>query len=176
MKEGKHDIMKNTFPAFMLVLAGVTFQSSAELTVVADLGGESTAPLYQAIQPDNDNAPSPPHSGPSAFSEQDMLPVTSPHLHPGQLEPRPLSLPGFSPLFLIGVDPLSERWLKQHKEKLLALHATGLVVNVSTSAQLDILRQQAPGLTLLPVSGEDLAQRLQLTTYPVLITESGLSQ
>lgn len=175
MKEGKHDIMKNTFPALLLILAGVTFQATAELTVVADLGGESTAPLYEAIQPDSDNPPPAP-SDPTAFTEQDVLPVTSPHLHPGHLEPRPLSLPGFSPLFLLGVDPLSERWLKQNKAKLLALHATGLVVNVSTSAQLDILHQQAPGLTLLPVSGEDLAQRLQLTTYPVLITENGLSQ
>lgn len=175
MKEGKHDIMKNTFPALLLILAGVTFQSSAELTVVSDLGGEPTAPLYEAIQPDSDN-PTPAPSGPTDFTEQDVLPVTSPHLHPGQQKPRPLSLPGFSPLFLIGVDHLSERWLKQNKEKLLTLHATGLVVNVSTSVQLETLRQQAPGLTLLPVSGEDLAQRLQLTTYPVLITESGLSQ
>lgn len=168
-------MMKITFPALLLILSGAAFQATAELTVVGDLGGEPTAPLYQAIQPDSNNPPPAP-SGPTVFTEQDVLPVTSPHLHPGQLEPRPLSLPGFSPLFLIGADPLSERWLKQHKEKLLALHATGLVVNVSTFTQLDTLRQQAPGLTLLPVSGEDLAQRLQLTTYPVLITEIGLSQ
>lgn len=176
MKEGKHDIMKNTFPALLLVLSGTAFQAAAELTVVGDLGGEPTASLYEAIQPDSGDTPSPAPSGPSAFTERDVLPVTSPHLHPGQLDPRPLSLPGFSPLFLLGVDPLSGRWLKQHKEKLLTLHATGLVVNVSTPGQLDNLRQQAPGLTLLPVSGEDLAQRLQLTTYPVLITETGLSQ
>ena len=50
------------------------------------------------------------------------------------------------------------------------------MVNVATSAQLENLRQQAPGLTLLPVSGEDLAQRLKLEAYPVLITETGLSQ
>lgn len=175
MKEGKHDIMKNTFPALLLVLSGTAFQATAELTVVADLGGEPTAPLYEAIQPDSDNPPPAP-SGPTVFTEQDVLPVTSPHLHPGQMEPRTLSLPGFSPLFLTGVDPLSVRWLKQNKEKLLALHATGLVVSISTTGQLDNLRQQAPGLTLLPVSGEDLAQRLQLTTYPVLITETGLSQ
>jgi integrating conjugative element protein (TIGR03765 family) len=168
--------MKITFPALLLILAGVTFQATAELTVVGDLGGEPTAPLYEAIQPDSGNTPSPAPSGPSAFTERDVLPVLSTHLHPGQLEPQPLSLPGFSPLFLLGVDPLSVRWLKQNKEKLLALHATGLVVNVSTAGQLDNLRQQAPGLTLLPVSGEDLAQRLQLTTYPVLITESGLLQ
>lgn len=174
MKEGKHDIMKNTFPALLLILSGPAFKATAELTVVGDLGGESTAPLYQAIQPENNNVSSP--SGPGAFNEHDVLPVTSPHLHPGQQKPRPLTLPGFSPLFLLGVDPLSERWLKQNKAKLLALHATGLVVNVSTAGQLNNLRLQAPGLTLLPVSGEDLAQRLQLTTYPVLITESGLSQ
>lgn len=173
MKEGKHDIMKNTFPALLLCLS---VQAVAGLTVVADLGGESTAPLYEAIQPDTTDTRSSAPSGPAAFSESDVFPVISPHLHPGPVASRPLSLPAFSPLFLTGVDPFSLRWLKQHHQALITLQATGLVVNVATSAQLETLRQQAPGLTLLPVSGEDLAQRLKLDAYPVLITETGLSQ
>lgn len=173
MKEGKHDIMKNTFPA---LLFGLSVQAAASLTVVADLGGESTAPLYEAIQPDDGNTPPSPHPVPLTFSENAVLPVISPNLHPGPVASRPLSLPGFSPLFLTGVDPFSLRWLKQHHQALLTLQATGLVVNVATSAQLENLRHQTPGLTLLPVSGEDLAQRLKLDAYPVLITATGLSQ
>ncbi|MCX8984258.1 integrating conjugative element protein [Citrobacter portucalensis] len=168
--------MKITFPALPLLLAGVIFQAAAELTVIADLGGEPTAPLYEAIQPDNAPSPLPMLSIPGSFTAQDTLPVISPHLGPGPLVARSLSLPGFSPLFLIGADPLSVRWLEQHKKGLLALHATGLIVNVSTPAQLNSLHLQAPDLTMLPASGEDLAQRLQLTTYPVLITETGLTQ
>ena len=59
---------------------------------------------------------------------------------------------------------------------LRSLRATGLVVNVASEACFRVLQQQTGALTLLPVSGDDLAQRLQLSAYPELITDSGLSQ
>ena len=40
----------------------------------------------------------------------------------------------------------------------------------------DLLRRLAPGLTLSPASGDDLAQRLGLRHYPVLITSTGVEQ
>lgn len=163
--------MKSLLPALLILLS---FQAPATLTVVADLGGESTDALYEAIQPEPDTAPLP--ALPKPFSENDVLPVVSHHLHPGKLDARPLSLPGFTPLFLIGNDALSKKWLTEHQATLLSLKATGLVVNVESGEKLNALRQLAGELTLLPVSGDDLAQRLQLTTYPVLITKSGLSQ
>lgn len=52
----------------------------------------------------------------------------------------------------------------------------GLVVNVESMAALTALRRLAPGLTLSPVSGDDLAQRLGLRHYPVLITSTGVEQ
>ncbi|MGT1662826.1 PFL_4695 family integrating conjugative element protein, partial [Salmonella enterica subsp. enterica serovar Typhimurium] len=56
------------------------------------------------------------------------------------------------------------------------LNAVGYVVNVASKAAWDDLQHQANGLELLPVSGSDLAVRLGISHYPVLISEKGLEQ
>ncbi|MDY1037809.1 integrating conjugative element protein [Lelliottia sp. CFBP8978] len=111
-----------------------------------------------------------------ALDESRLLPVVTHNLYPGQQPRLALSLPGMMPLFLIGDDPLSTEWLRQHREALKTLHATGLIVNVSTLARLNALRTIAPELTLLPVSADDMAKHLPITAYPVLITDKGLEQ
>ena len=50
----------------------------------------------------------------------------------------------------------------------------GLVVNVATPEALVTLRRLAPGLMLSPIAGDDLAQRLGIRHYPVLITATGI--
>ncbi|ENA9696689.1 integrating conjugative element protein [Salmonella enterica subsp. enterica] len=155
------------------LLFSLSCASHAALTVVADLGGESTAPLFEAIAPPDDENSSPAQVVPL---ESAVFPVVSSRLHPGTVISRPLSLPGMMPLFILGDDPQSVHWLAQQRATLKSLNATGLVVNVVSADRLEKLRQHADGLTLLPASGDDLAVRLQLDTYPVLITDSGLSQ
>lgn len=156
-----------------VLLLSLSCASHAALTVVADLGGKSTSTLFEVIAPSDDgNTP----AAQAIPLDSAVFPIVSSRLHPGVVTSRPLSLPGMTPLFILGDDPLSLHWLAQQQEKLKSLNATGLVVNVSSAERLNVLRQQADGLTLLPVSGDDLAQRLQLNTYPVLITGSGLSQ
>lgn len=164
--------MKSLLSVFLLSLslAGSCF---ADLIVVADLGGESTDKLYEAIQPETDSYVSPVTSKPL---EEALFPIVSEYLQPGSVSDRELSLPGFSPLFLIGDDRLSERWLAENKKALLSLNATGLVVSVSSRGRFEALRQHAGNLTLMPLSGDDLAKRLSLNHYPVLITATGLSQ
>lgn len=110
------------------------------------------------------------------YSETDMLPVRSMLLSPGEVPYRTLDVPGLPPLFLIGDDPRSITWLQQRYLTLRELNAMGLVVNIDSSAALNQLRQAAPGLTLSPVSADDLAQRLQLQHYPVLITAGAIEQ
>lgn len=111
-----------------------------------------------------------------ALDESRLLPVVTHNLHPGQQPRLALNQPGMTPLFLIGDDPLSAEWLRQHRDALKTLHATGLVVNVATLARLNALRTIAPALTLLPVSADDMAKHLPITAYPVLITDKGLAQ
>jgi integrating conjugative element protein (TIGR03765 family) len=97
-------------------------------------------------------------------------------MSPGMVEPRTLKLPGIGALFLVGDDAQSLEWLSRNAELLSRRGAVGMVINVSSLASLQQLRQIAPDLQLAPVSGSDLARRLKLEHYPVLITEHSLSQ
>ncbi|EQB6624203.1 PFL_4695 family integrating conjugative element protein, partial [Escherichia coli] len=54
--------------------------------------------------------------------------------------------------------------------------AAGMVVNVADESSLRVLRELAPGVVMVPASGSVLARRLQISHYPVLITDNGLSQ
>lgn len=103
-----------------------------------------------------------------------MLPVRSARLTTGDEPRRVIRAPGLLPLFLVGDDDRSRAWLRQRRAALQELRAVGLVVNVATPEALVALRRLAPGLMLSPISGDDLAQRLGIRHYPVLITATGI--
>jgi integrating conjugative element protein (TIGR03765 family) len=158
------------------------------LIVVEDRGGVSALPYYQVLSPQA-GPPSPaspssmptPRVGDTADAQAAMLPVRSMRLAPGVVQRRllpatPGAIPGVKPLFLVGDDAHSRAWLQQHQAALRALQAVGLVVNVESMDALRALRRVAPGLILSPVCGDELAQRLDLRHYPVLITSSGIEQ
>ncbi|EBZ2007288.1 integrating conjugative element protein [Salmonella enterica subsp. enterica serovar Newport] len=165
-----------------VVLTGLlTASAMAALTVVADLGGESTVPLFDAVNNEiSEFTPprtlTPPSPSASPVTVDEMLPVSTPEMTPGRVENRRSELTGMAPVFLVGDDALSRRWLEQRRGDLQQLHATGLVVNVTDGTALRDLQTLAPGLTLLPASASDIARRLGLAHYPVLITADGLSQ
>lgn len=158
----------------VLVLGIASFTVQAELTVVADLGGQSTATYFEGINNQGRGVEPEPFSAPEITMT--ALPVTTPELTPGKVESKALSLSGMRPMFLIGDDELSRRWLSLRRDILVQLNAVGLVVNVASEAALNDLKKHAEGLDLVPVSGSDLAKRLGLTHYPVLLTEKGLEQ
>lgn len=151
---------------------------SPPLIIVEDRGGASALPYYQALNPQDaepNNAAVPvPRIGSRADAEATMLPVRSARLSPGDEPRRVIRAPGLTPLFLVGDDDRSRAWLKQRRAALQELHAVGLVVNVATPEGLTALRRLAPNLMLSPASGDDLAQRLGLRHYPVLITATGI--
>lgn len=154
---------------------------SAPLIVVEDRGGASALPYYRPLNPQPDEAaktvPVPqPRVGNTTEAEAGMLPVRSAHLSPGDVPRRVIRAPGLRPLFLIGDDARSRAWLRRRQAALRELQAVGLVVNVESMAALTALRRLAPDLTLSPTSGDDLAQRLDLRHYPVLITSTGIEQ
>lgn len=165
----------------LFAAATATAQSTTEpLIVVEDRGGASALPYYQALNPqdagpDEPSAPLPaPRIGSQAEAEAAMLPVRSARLSPGDEPRRVIRAPGLTPLFLVGDDDRSRTWLKQRRTALQELHAVGQVVNVASPETLAALRRLAPGLTLSPASGDDLAQRLGIRHYPVLITATGI--
>ncbi|EBT5341724.1 integrating conjugative element protein [Citrobacter freundii] len=164
----------------LLLFTLLPLTGHAELNVIADLGGEDAAPYFEAVnkQPGmstgNDTTSSPP--SPVLQGEAAMLPVFTPELRPGSVADRPLQLPGIGALFLVGDDALSRDWLKANAGELAEQHAAGMIVNVTDMAAVRELRELAPGVSLAPASGSELARRLQIAHYPVLITDTGLTQ
>ncbi|HIE4272001.1 TPA: integrating conjugative element protein [Pseudomonas aeruginosa] len=168
--------------AFSLLLAWLPGLAQAEaLIVVKDRGGPSALPYYDALnlqQRVGVGAPriEIPHLPAGAVSEANMLPVQSMRLSPGAVTRQVMEAPGLQPHFLVGDDERSRAWLKLRAPRLRELGAVGLVVNVSSAESLTALRALVPGLPLSPVAADDLAERLGLRHYPVLITATGLEQ
>ncbi|MBH3156876.1 integrating conjugative element protein [Serratia ureilytica] len=156
----------------------VTSTALANLNVIADVGGEDASPYFEGInrQEGAQSSPAVPPASSADDAEAAMLPVATPELTPGDVADRPLQLPGIGALFIVGDDDSSRTWLRANADTLRTKHAAGLVVNISDGAALKALRELAPGIPMAPASGSELARRLQLTHYPVLITDTGLTQ
>jgi integrating conjugative element protein (TIGR03765 family) len=104
-----------------------------------------------------------------------MLPVRSTRLTPGDEPRRVIRAPGLTPLFLIGDDDRSRAWLRQRQARCRSC-GRGPGGQRGDDGRPGGAARLAPGLTLSPASGDDLAQRLGLRHYPVLITATGIEQ
>lgn len=166
--------MKQILTLIALTLTLPLAAQAASLTVVEDSGGVSALPYYQGLNPEpaqtQHQVPVPQHTLAQGF------PVRSQRLTPGTVQGRALNAPGLQPFFLIGDDELSRQWLASRGETLQRLGAVGLVVNVSNAERLAVIRRWNGGLAVSPVVGDDLAARLGLAHYPVLITATALEQ
>ena len=171
--------MKRIPIACYFILLLVSF-AQPELTVGGDLPSDFTRPHFQAARPPINNKIQPDramHADLSTFADEAwILPIRSPHLSPGQITYRALNMPGLRPFFLVGDDPLSLTWLRQRAAELQEMGAAGLAVEVADNEALARIRAAAPGITILPVNGNDIATRLQILHYPVLITATSLEQ
>lgn len=176
--------LKAALPSVLIACALRTVASDSQPLVVADLGGASALPYYRALhlQPPAPKSTATirhypaPRTPATPVSEAAFLPVRSSRLTPGVVAPRVIAAPGLTPMFLIGDERRSRTWLVDHLSVLRTLRAVGLVVEVRDGVGLQSLRALAPGLTLTPVSADDLAERLRLTHYPVLITATAIEQ
>ncbi|MDF5890281.1 integrating conjugative element protein [Pseudomonas syringae pv. syringae] len=154
--------------------------AQAGLTTVEDQRGDDAPPyLRVASAQTNDSSQSnrATHADISTFADVTwILPISSSLLTPGQIAPRPLNMPGLQPFFLVGDDSQSLAWLRQRAVGLREIGAAGLAVEVADTAALSRIRAAAPGITILPVNGNDIATRLQIEHYPVLVTATSLEQ
>lgn len=172
--------MKKLIILLSLLLPAVSYAAE----VIADEGGESALRFYEPIQPviekgDVVNS----DMMPPVFHEKDLLPIVSHLMTPGKIDipsrmrnDGKVKMPGMQPLCLIGDDALSEDWFRQKLPELKKMAATCLVVNVQQYERLQQLRNIDNSIPLLPVSADDLAKRLKIVHYPVLITEKGIEQ
>lgn len=168
---------------FCLILSFSALSAEEKrLIVVKDAGGTSALPYYETLHfrggdsPDDGKpAPSPIKPG-TRYKESDFLPVRSTRLTPGSVERRAINAPGFTAVFLVGDDDLSRAWVRERYETLRELRAVGFVVHVESAEALAALRKLVPGLTLSPSPADDMAKRLNLQHYPVLIRTDRIEQ
>jgi integrating conjugative element protein (TIGR03765 family) len=162
---------------FILLLAPLI---QPELTVAGDQPSDFTRPHFQVERSPINNKTQTDRAKQADLStfadEAWILPVRSSQLSPGQITSRALSMPGLRPFFLVGEDPQSLSWLRQRAAELQEMGAAGLAVEVADTEALARIRAAAPGITILPVNGNDIATRLQIEHYPVLITATSLEQ
>ncbi|MBS0159846.1 MAG: integrating conjugative element protein [Nitrospira sp.] len=166
----------------LLAVLPLASHAGEPLIVVEDRGGTSALPYYEALnlQPRGNGAARPliprPQIPATPADEAAMLPVRSAKLAPGTVARRVIEAPGLRPFVVVGDDAASQAWLRRHASSLRERGAVGLVVNVETAQALARLRALAPGVPLAPAAGDDLADRLGLRHYPVLITATGIEQ
>lgn len=162
---------------FLMMCLFLPLTGHAGLNVVADLGGEDATPYFdginkQPVLPEASSAT----TQPPVSAMTTMFPISTPEMTPGAVEDRPLQLPGIGALFLIGDDVQSRVWLAENAQTLTTRHAAGMIVSVDSASAVESLRDLAPGVPMAPASGSELARRLKLQYYPVLITDTGLSR
>ncbi|MFJ4131405.1 integrating conjugative element protein [Pseudomonas cyclaminis] len=154
--------------------------AQAELAAAEDFPSDFAHPYHRVTGAQMNDGSQPNraiHADLSTFADEAwILPVSSSQLTPGPITPRPLNMPELQPFFLVGGDALSLAWLRQRAAGLREMGAAGLAVEVADTAALSRIRAAAPGITILPVNGNDIATRLQIEHYPVLVTATSLEQ
>ncbi|MDO8828242.1 integrating conjugative element protein [Methylophaga sp.] len=163
--------MPNRSIALCLLILLLPVLSAGAPVIIYDSG--RTTPLPD--QPDTVQVQTPVTADFSVHLEP--LPVTSPTLSPGKVEARSLDRRYLErPVFMVGADGLSLRWLAVHQARLKQHQAIGIAVNVDTAEHLQQLQQAAGGLVIYPLAGDALAEQLDLTHYPVLISPTRIEQ
>jgi integrating conjugative element protein (TIGR03765 family) len=113
----------------------------------------------------------PPAPSPSLNTRFQQWPLHSSLLTFGQpaiiAPPQTAVLP--APIFVIGTDRDSLRWIAETRRFLMEKKAIGFVVEVSDEAAWQRLHEIADGLPLYPIPGDTLATELGIKHYPVLL-------
>jgi len=158
----------------LLCLSAPLVANASRLIVVEDRGGVSALPYYESLMPEpTEQSPSLADIG---VRGQGAFPVTSEYLKPGEVQGRVINAPGLQPLFIIGDDDASRTWLSRRREQLQQLQALGLVVNVANAERFAEVQRWAEGLQIVPAPSDDLAHRLGIRHYPLLITATAIQQ
>lgn len=79
------------------------------------------------------------------------------------------------PIFIVGYDPVSIKWLEDNKDMLITKDAIGLVVNVGNQSEMNELHQVLEGKVLMqPIPGDNFAKELQIRHYPFYMDNQGV--
>ena len=119
-----------------------------------------------------------PHPARTLAIPAPVYPVRTPGMSPGPVEAWKTQMPQLAaaPFFLVGNDPLSRDWLARFGGKLAKMGAVGFLVNAESDADLQSIRQLAPGVPVTPLDATSLAKTLGLSHYPVLVSAGLIEQ
>lgn len=141
---------------------------SHALPVVHDTGaGVPVGPLL----PQDDDA---------GAAAEVAYPIRTPGLSPGRLmgQPRwPHAQWLTRPLFLVGADEASRRWLRRHCAALQMMDASGLLVHARSANDLAAVQREVPGVSIAAGASPWLAERLRelnAAVLPLLIQADGV--
>ena len=163
----------------LAVVALIPSLCQGELSLLYDNGQtRSLAPCLETFQPNKPPTRTLVSARPplGAAEIEQLLPIRSPNLKPGPVQPRAIKRPFTRPFFLTGADSFSRQWLSAHRDRLLEIAAVGMLVQAETVQDLRAVAALANGLPILPASASDIAEALDLSHYPVLITPQGIEQ
>ena len=154
----------------------LTSNAAADLVVLYDSGASQSIDRY--LKPLRARSPSRAANRTVANTNvvDALLPIRSPSLTPGPVKRRAFETPVPVAFFMIGSDPRSLDWLVKHRDTLRRLGAVGLLVAASTEKDLDAVAVAADGLAITPASGEDIAASLNISHYPVAISDGQIWQ
>jgi integrating conjugative element protein (TIGR03765 family) len=166
--------------AIGVVIGLIPTLAVAALTVIYDSG--DTWPIAHFLDAFESTETTPPQSrlieSPQlgAADLESLLPIRSPGLVPGPVQPRTHDRPFMRPFFLIGSDALSRQWLLEHRDRLKEIGAVGMLVRADTRDDLRTIAGLATGLSIQPAPASDIAKALGISHYPILITSHGIEQ
>jgi len=166
--------------AILLFLSLIPALAGAALTVIYDNGNtRPIAPFLAAFNSTDTLLPQ--HQTKQrlqlgAADIESLLPIRSPGLTPGIVQPQNHDRPFAQPFFLIGSDELSKQWLLENRDRLKEVGAVGMLVQADTLEDLRSIAEISGGLSIMPASATDLAEALKISHYPVLITAHGIEQ
>lgn len=104
------------------------------------------------------------------------FPIQSTLLTPGKVYENRINIVLPHPIFIVGCDDLSMKWLNRYSKRLQKLNATGFVANVSSQQDFSQLKNTFPNLPLLAVPANSIVTALHITHYPVLISDKLIEQ
>jgi integrating conjugative element protein (TIGR03765 family) len=157
---------------FALLIAPAVF---AEPEVIADFGGTKTgfvSPSERLREMANKQIP------PAAIARQPVanrLPMES-DMRVGIIESYVHDKPVGRPFFIVGYDQQSAEWLEANRDYLIDINARGLVTNVKSTQQMNVLREYGGTLPLDAIPVDSIAKVFDLEFYPVLVTNEEVTQ
>ena len=165
-------------PWLMMSLVQAAQPTRAPVVVYHGASSAPAAPYVQAFaQPRKQHrrqSEATPKTGVTPLGSR--LPLMPRQLRPGRPSTQRTRAP-VQPFFVMGMDRTSLDWLSRALPTLLAIHATGMVVQATDPDDWWLLQQTAQdaGLSLALYPDTGLKDAYGITTYPVLVVPPGLS-